>query len=400
MSRLLLPLALLSVLLACGGAPPAGEEVSPAEPAEAKAAVNPEHAGVDLDDPNSCAACHGTIVQEWQASMHASAHHDKDPIYGAMRSLRMARQGEQVARKCAVCHTPRDTEDDTSAAAQHGVSCATCHHATSIGEGQGAKAITWADGPVLRGPKDLPPGASPVHGTGPAAPHLTDGKTMCLACHDATRTPSDQPACTTGPELAESATDETCVSCHMPAVDTPNGAMDKDGTHRAHIFAGPHRAWYQGDPSILQQAVDLSATLDDGGVHITLANRSGHAFPTGFPGRMALVAATGQDAAGEVVWKAWGADPMTERPDAVLNKVYVDADGKPVMPPFSDKLARDNRLKPDETRTLDWEVPAEVATVDVKLVYRLAPPPAMKALDLMEAPESAPKTIGQVSVSR
>lgn len=390
----------VSVVAACGGSPAPDASPAPEAVPAATAAKNPEHAAIDVDNPTACAACHGTIVAEWEQSMHRRAHHDEDPIYGAMRALRIEKQGEQVAKKCAVCHTPRDPGDDTSAKARTGVSCATCHHAVAVGDGLGADALTFADGPVLHGPKDLAPGASPVHGTGAAPAHMKDGKTLCLACHAETSTPTGAPACTTGPELAQSATDETCVSCHMPPQQGPNGTVDPDGVHRSHAFVGPHRAWYQEDLSLLRAAVKVEGVLAGETLTLTLTNRSGHAFPSGFPGRMAALQAVARDAAGAEVWRAWTDDAMAERPDAVLNKVYVDAEGKPVMPPFSVKLARDNRLGPDEVRTLTWAVPAAAATVDVVLAYRLAPPPAMKALGLADALEAQPRPIAKLTVTR
>lgn len=384
-------MVLMVGMVGCGG----GADTS-GEPTARRAV----HARINMDNPQACVGCHATIVREWEESMHARAHHDKDPIYGAMRALRMDKQGEDVAKKCAVCHTPRDPSDDTSAKAQTGVSCATCHDVDSVGEGMGAKALQFRGDGILLGPSDLEMGASPVHGTGPAPEHMKDGKSLCLACHDATTTPAGEPACTTGPEFGASATDQTCVSCHMPLVDEPSGSVDRDGKHRQHIFRGPHRAWYQDDLSHLEQAVGLSAFLEDDKLVITLSNQSGHGFPTGFPGRMALVAAVGKDAGGQEVWKAWGKDPMAERPDAVLNKVYVDDEDKPVMPPFSTRLKRDSRLKPDEVRTLRWEVPSAVQEVDVKLLFRLLPPKAAEALQLADAPEAAPKTIGRVTARR
>jgi hypothetical protein len=356
---------------------------------------------INLDDPSTCAPCHAAVVEEWGGSMHANAHHDKDPIYGALRTLRMEKQGAQIAEECALCHNPRAPEDTASAAAQAGVSCATCHAAESVKLGEkGAKAITWAAHGELRSARDLPPGASPVHGTGPAAPHLADGETMCLACHDATTTPSGAPSCTTGPELAASVTAETCVSCHMPPVAAASGAMDKDKAHRSHAFVGPHRAWTHDDPSLLASAIGLEAALGADALTVTLTNRSGHAFPTGFPGRMAAVVAVGVDAAGAEVWRAWKDDAMKERPDAVLNKVYVDAEGKPVLAPFSTALKRDNRLKPDEVRALTWPVPAEVQEVTVQVVYRLLPPSAAETLKLTGTPEAAPRTVAKVVARR
>jgi len=357
-----------------------------------------------IDDPQVCAACHGQVVAEWQQSMHSRAHADQDPLFAAMRSLRMDKQGAEVADKCAQCHTPRSPQAPDAAAGRVGVSCAACHTVTAVDPSQparGAARLTFGDGSVLYGPHDLAENASPVHGTGPAPAHLTDGRTLCLACHGEMKNPKGAPTCTTGVELADHGEDASCTSCHMPQVDGPTGAgVVPRETHASHAFLGPHRAWLQDDTSFLAQAVAIEAVIEGDALVVTLVNQSGHAFPTGFPGRMAVVVASGTSAGGDTVWSVPGKSPMKDHPEAVLNKVYVDAEGAPILPPFADKLARDNRLKPAETRTLRFSLPSEVVSVDLKLVYHLLPPPAVAALGVQDTAEAVPKVVKQLTVSR
>jgi len=354
---------------------------------------------VDLDHPATCAPCHGQVVAEWQESMHARAHHDEDPIYGAMRELRRKKQGDEMAAKCQTCHNPRAPTAPDSPAGKAGVSCATCHHVAELhrDRGPGAKALVFADRPLLRSARDLPPDASPVHETGPAAPFLADGQSICLTCHDATQTPAGAAACTTGPEHRSQDGSATCTSCHMPRADGPSGAVSTRDHHASHIFAGPHRAWYQDDPTFLATAVDLALGLDGSTARLQITNATGHALPTGFPGRMMLVKVRGLDAQGAEVWTNLGDDPMKQDPDAVFNKVYVDADGNPTPAPFAVELRRDNRLKPAETRVLTWTVPSDVATVEAKLVMRLLPPPLAATLGVAEQVEGEPRTVATVT---
>ena len=167
--------------------------------------------------------------------------------------------------------------------------------------------------------------------------------------------------------------------------------------HASHIFAGPHRAWYQDDPTFLATAVDLALGLDGSTARLQITNATGHALPTGFPGRMMLVKVRGLDAQGAEVWTNLGDDPMKQDPDAVFNKVYVDADGNPTPAPFAVELRRDNRLKPAETRVLTWTVPSDVATVEAKLVMRLLPPPLAATLGVAEQVEGEPRTVATVT---
>lgn len=391
---------LLSLLLACGQPTPAPEAEPVEEPTPAATGTNPALA-VDLDDPEQCATCHGQVVSEWKESMHHRAHQSRDPVFAAMRTLRMEKQGEQVAGQCAQCHTPRSPDDQEAKAAINGVSCATCHAASHVERDpakKGAKAFTWAEN-VLSGPHDLEPGASPVHGTGSAAPHLTDGKTVCLACHDQTKTPGGADACTTGPEYELGSGGESCVSCHMPQVDGASGSVSTRETHAHHGFLGPHRAWYQDDAGYLSTGVELTVALAGETLTAELENMTHHAFPTGFPGRLVVIKAIGKDASGEVVWSSFADDPSAD-PQALLRKVYVDEAGKPVMPPFSVEMKADTRLRPDEVRTLTWTVPDTVQEAEVVVKYSLMPPPAAKALGLTEAVEAEPREVTRASATR
>lgn len=352
---------------------------------------------IDFDDPESCAPCHGVVVAEWKTSMHARSHHEKDPIYGTMRTKRMQVQGEQIAEQCNQCHIPRAVETSETSVAFQSVSCSTCHavSAHDPSQGMGARAFTWSEDTLL-GPNDLAPGASPVHGTGPAPSWMTDGRSLCLTCHDATSTPTGAAACTTGPEHTALQGDETCTSCHMPTVEGPSGALSRHTSHASHAFLGPHHAWYHDDASFMATAVDLGVSRDGEGITVTLDNRAGHAFPTGFPGRMAVVVVEGFDAAGQSVWKNITGDPMQESPESVLGKVYVDAEGKPVPAPFSVELRRDSRLEPGEKRTLRYAVPPTVEAAEARLVFRLLPPPLAESLGI-DGVEAEPRVIATAS---
>jgi hypothetical protein len=343
---------------------------------------------LDPDDPSTCARCHAAVYTEWTESMHAQAHHARDPIYGAMRTFRME-LGQKIEGKCAHCHAPRATEDLEGPAARAGVSCATCHNVDGVHPGEeahGRAQIDFADALVMRSARDLPDGVSPVHGTGPAVPALADGETLCLACHGAHANPAGVPVCTTGSELDAHAGDETCVSCHMPEVEGPSGAVSERPSHRSHAFLGPHRSYQRPGGHILEQAVALELQPTPSGVTVTLSNRSGHGFPSGFPGRFAVLRLVGRDASGEIRWRNFDSNPMAEDPDAVFNKIYADDDGAPTLPPLATALKRDARLRPDETRTLGYELPPEVVRVEADLTYHLLPAPAAARIGL-EAPD-------------
>jgi hypothetical protein len=359
---------------------------------DSESVAQPAPTGIDIDDPRACAPCHQAIVAEWNESMHARAHHDRDPIYAGIRALRLGKEGAQIAPACAGCHNPR-TDELEGTVAKRGVSCATCHNVAAIHAGKsGRAALQWAEGSVLTGPHDASPEGTTAHGTGPAAPHLTDGKSMCLVCHAEVKSKAGLPICTTGPERAAAPEDDqTCVSCHMPTVDGPSGAFTARKTHRSHIFAGPHRAWYQADPGPLKRAVTLTGTWDKSGLTLRLGNATGHGFPSGFPGRQSILKTTGHDAAGAPIWSP---------PPVVLGKRYEDAAGQPTLAPWAEKLAKDTRLKPAEKRDIVLTPPDGVVRVETSLSMRLLPAKLAQKLKLNDKPEGEPRVIHALSLKK
>ena len=320
---------LSTLLLACGGSPNDSSPATQAAKEPALTEADAPHTDLDFADPEACASCHAEVLSEWRQSMHARAHADHDPVFAGMRALRIAKQGEAVGKKGAPCHNPLAPDDPDSPAGKVGVGCGTCH--------QGPDAALTAP----------------------------DDRTLCLRCHDATQNPKGAATCTTGPEN-EHAGAVACTTCHM--------RPEADG-RRTHRFDGPHRAWYQDDPSFLTEAVGWTATREGDVLTGQLTNRTGHGFPSGFPGRIAVIQLSSGD---------WSAQA------AVLKKVYVDDAGQPTMPPFAARLAEDTRLEPGETRTVRVELPAGTGPVDAHLIYHLIPPPAAKPLKLEGAQEAQP----------
>lgn len=326
-----------ALLGGCSGAPPADE---------APASNKPAHALLDTKDPAACESCHASIVAEWRESMHARAHPDHDPVYAAMRKLRMEKQGAEIGQKCQKCHNPQAPDDPDSPAGRAGVACGACH--TLAKEDEGATA---------------------------------DGRTLCMTCHDALKNPAGVATCTTGPENADMG-GPPCTSCHMPKA--------ADG-HAEHRFPGPHRAWYQDDASLLKQALAVTLERTEGGVRVVATNTAGHAFPTGFPGRVAMIRLEGEGPKG---W--WTSEPV----DAlVFKRVYLGEDGKPTLPPFAASQGSDSRLEPGGRREAVIPVPAGVAEIGAELVFRLVPPPGVEALGLTGTPEAEPVVVSLVTLA-
>jgi len=228
---------------------------------------------------------------------------------------------------------------------------------------------------------------------------MKDGTSLCLACHAEAKNAQGVASCTTGAEWKADEGD-SCVSCHMPAVDAPAGSVGARPGHRSHAFMGPHRAWYQKEADFLASAVTMQAVLEGEDVVVTLTNRSQHGFPSGFPGRFAAVVASVVDETGAETWTSAPNAPMEDTPDAVLLKRYVDAEGHPVPAPLAVKLDSDTRLKTGETREIRLEgVPAGAEKVQVRLLYFLLPPPLATKIGVTGV-EAKPRVALTVSAER
>lgn len=363
--RALLPLLLVN--LACK------EEAPKTSPKEAQLAL------VDFDDPATCQPCHEAVYREWTTSMHAHAH--EDPIFVGVRKLRSTKE-QGLEEKCGVCHEPRR--------AQTGVTCAACHAAESveIKHGRGKKALTWSKD-TLYGPHDLAPGLTPAHQTGPSKPHMKDGTNLCFACHADLSNEKGVPLCQTATEWNQAETTKACAECHMPESEGPSGMVSNRKKHRSHRFTGPRQLWTETATAVRAlEMVGISGELSKGKLTIALENRTGHAFPSGFPGRMAKVVLTGRDAKGREVWKE----------EVPLRKVYVDEAGKPVIAAWAVKIAEDTRLKPTETRKLEKQVPKKVRSVDVEVLHWLLPPPLAEKIGLKGADVAEMRVVAEGSV--
>lgn len=352
----------------------------------------------DVDDPATCAPCHAAVVEEWGRSQHAYAHATRDPLYAGMLALRSERAGRDLEPACASCHHPRAVDDTDGVVAQHGVSCASCHNVAAVGDGRGHAALRFdADGRLF-GPHAVDGSRAP-HATGAPPSHMTDGQTLCLACHGEVQNPNGVSTCNTGPEFAAHAGDETCVGCHMPEVDAPAGAVSSRSTHRSHAFIAAHGARRSGDDAVMRATAQLTGMFDDGGVVLTLVNTAGHAAPTGFPGRRLQLVLTGADASGAVVWRS--AEAASEvQAELAFARYYADDSGNPTMPPFATQLVRDTRLMPAETRSVQVPVPEVVVTVDAELWFHFAAPPALANMGLDDDPHFAPMVIARTQVAR
>lgn len=368
-----------------------------------------------------CASCHADIYKEWEGTMHAQSTALTDPIHAAMYKQVVGDPTvEGVTMKngnypvCLQCHAPnaaiqKKTKLDAHPSFNEGVNCIACHTIQGFKgvEGEGGKLRLgmaaydisktslqapsgkhYTTTPGVEGHEGKPFHPYPMEGGNSA---LFKSSDMCMGCHAKRNNEHGIPVCATGDEIKASNSSVTCQACHMPVV---NGRI-------SHSMMGGH------DAATVKRGVVMTLKVDKADAKlkakIDLKNQLPHNFPTGAPFRNVYLQLTAHDAKGVEVWKNYTTHPLKDDKQGVLVYVTGDGEGKPTGSPTAKEILSDSRLKPHETRTLEYEIPADkVVTVRAELLYNLVLPEMIKHLepivgdDLLKPKQAA---FAEVSVS-
>lgn len=350
----------------------------------------------ELQSYQDCQECHNTIVQDWKTSRHALSTAETNPFYAAMLEWANESTNGQAQENCDRCHVPVRALDVepilVERLAHEGVTCDVCHATQPTGKGENA----WMEvvpGNIKFGP--FRNAISVVHES-QFSEHIISSD-HCLTCHANLESAHGFAFCSTQEEYENSSYAKqgvTCQDCHMPATEGPAAELGKIREVHSHRFYGGY------NPEILTNCatIDMDVQLDSTYmiVRLDITNKTvGHSLPTGSPMRSVYLTLKGLDENGEVKWQNYETNPLVEDPQAVFMRLLQDDDGNAPVPPWlSTSVKFDQRLKPDETRSLSYELPRDsVAVVSASLTYRLAPPALLKKLNLLEPPYNSTVTI-------
>jgi hypothetical protein len=339
---------------------------------------------INFDNLSSrtCNRCHSEIYEQWEESMHSKSTALKDPIHGLFYSEVIGdpkAEGVKTGKNkdkypvCLECHAPAAAKEgktklNAKKSFSEGVNCIACHALTKFkgthkeggGLNLGMKAYEYSSN-QLQGPN----GTDRKHrrfSTGGVAnnPGLFKTSKACLGCHDQRNNSKKVPLCLTGGEVINAGGSTTCQSCHMPVV---NGISN-------HTMAGGHSAAMVSKGLVM--TLDVEKASNNLLVKVNATNLLPHNFPTGAPFRNFYIVLDAKNANGETVWQSSKTHPMKDDKQAMFMYIIGDDDNKPTSPPKATKVLGDTRLKPNETRILNYTIPATgVVMVVAKAYYDL-----------------------------
>ena len=362
--------------------------------------------------PEACKQCHEEIYQQWKGSMHANSSALKDPIHGAFYNLVAGDPTQEGVKTkkgkypvCLKCHAPvaameKKTKLDAKPAYANGISCVTCHSFTSFkgNETKEGKPLYGIDAynidtTSLHGPSGntytterVPEGSkwpTPINHTVPLQGNsaaLFKSNDACMGCHEKRSNAKGTPLCRTGQEYRDTKNFIACQSCHMSIVTVPKlkdgKAVDGQTVSIAdHSMAGGH------DGKMITRGIAMTMDTKSSGdtikVKLTVRNRLPHAYPTGAPFRNFFIKVAAYDKDGKELWKNFKVHPIKDDPKAAFWYTLGDEAGKPTSPPKATQILSDSRLQPNETRTLEYDIPNQAGTAIIRAeaLYDLLLPP-------------------------
>src|SRR3990172_2080969 len=355
-----------------------------------------------IEPSANCRECHADIVAEWKASRLAQSNAKTNTFYAAMLASAKQSADKKFVSQCKRCHEPalflQAPAGQELPSVSEGVTCDVCH-ATRLVSPANGQHLKLQGGNIKYG--RLKDAISVSH---ECEYYDTLGKSsFCLACHGQAETSHGIPFCSTEDEWRQSSFSQKgvqCQDCHMPAVEGLASQLGKlrDAVHSHRFYGG-----YAEDFMRNCAEIDLEAEARNGDIMVRIAIKNkgvGHALPTGSPMRMVYLKVEARDEEQNPVWKNWYSNPLKEDTKAVFMRLLQDGAGNaPVLPWKAESIQFDQRLMPDETRSLEYVISEPTAqSIHVSLVYRLAPPDVLRKLNIRDEMYFAENVIQEKSV--
>ena len=328
-------------------------------------------------DTASCKKCHPTIVEEFQSSMHKKSSIYDDKIHKAVWDKHPAKAKGNY--KCAKCHTPNATSQET---AHEGITCLTCHTIMDVekhekankniysGEkktfysaeaGRESEKVVYKTTTSWWGNKTTI--GSAYHDIDYSNKQYYTGE-MCMGCHSHKQNSHGFDVCRTEDEGAKTQK-ENCITCHMPKVLGTATTVRLSEKHTFHGFAGA-----RVESRMLAKHVGIAFVKSANGFDVTIDNKAPHALMS-HPLRVVQLRTT-----------------ITRDGKAIAldTRSFVRAigtEGKPSMPWLATEVVKDNMIKANEKRVVKYTDALQSGDkVEVILGFHVVNPKVLKKLNL------------------
>ncbi|SMN17276.1 Cytochrome c family protein [uncultured Candidatus Thioglobus sp.] len=269
------------------------------------------------------------------------------------------------------CHSPAAAKEgktklDAKKSLSEGVNCIACHSLTKFKgtkKPDGGLRLGMYSTDQIQGPNGTTDRKHRRFGKGGVVannPDLFRTSKACLGCHDKRNNSKKVPLCQTGEEIISTGGSTTCQSCHMPVIDGISN----------HTMEGGHSAEMVSKGLVM--TINAKKVSDMLQIKVNATNLLPHNFPTGAPFRNFYITVTAQNSNGDILWESSKTHPIKNDKQAMFMYIIGDDDNKPAPPPRATKVLGDTRLKPNETRILNYEIPSnDVVIVTAKAYYDL-----------------------------
>ncbi|KJU84593.1 hypothetical protein MBAV_003214 [Candidatus Magnetobacterium bavaricum] len=345
---------------------------------------------VDFEKSEQCATCHQLIYNEWKQSFHSMASLHKDKAHEAAYknyAAFMKKNEKSAGYPCGNCHTPmadnlkdlisgKAIPDSDKWKETDGVGCSFCHRveAAIFDGGQNFYRLN-KDGAVTIGTIS----AMTPHSTTVSKAFLKND--ICTGCHRNMAVSAQEPGCVMGNMQMTGAAEivegrQTCMQCHMGAVDGASSTESKKSSHASHLMMGGH------DTKVLAKAVKLDARVDANNLIVDIQSNIPHNFPSTNPMRMAFLKVTAKDEGGNVLWSNFKESPMEDK-KGLFMMAFKKGEQVGVPAWVADNIAFDKRITGKEKRSIEYKLPSDgIKSVTVELYYRFFAPAAIKNLEI------------------
>ena len=329
-------------------------------------------------DTASCKKCHPLIAKEFELSMHKKSSIYEDKVHKAVWDKHPGKAKGNY--KCAKCHTPNAKDEKSK---HDGITCLSCHTIMDVEKhskankniystkpktfysaeaGRETEKVVYKKTSSWFGMNVTTVGSS-YHDIDYTNKKFYNGQ-VCMGCHSHKQNAHEFEVCSTS-EAGAINTSSNCITCHMPKIDGSATTVRISKQHAFHGFAGSRVA-----PQMLSKYVSIDINKDTNSFKLLVNNHAPHNLLTHPLRVVQLRSVLVRDR------------KKTQLKTHTFVKI-IGHEGKPAMPWVATEVLKDNMIKANETRSINFDTKLESGdTIEVELGFYVVNPKVLKKLNL------------------